>query len=83
MEGFVGYLGENAKNLACRLGKQGSLDKKVERSFKLELMAQEKSVVDDWLQLIKVSPGIPSRDPQVIAECQRMTMHALNFKALQ
>jgi len=65
----MGYIGENAKNLACRLGKQGSLDKKVERALKLELMAQEKTPLDEWLQMVTVSPGIPSRDPAVLAEC--------------
>ena len=39
IESLMGYLAENAKNLACRLGKQGNLDKKVERTIKLELMA--------------------------------------------
>ena len=69
IESFMGYLGENAKNLACRLGKQGNLDKKIERTMKIELMAQEKGALDDWLQLVAASPGIPSRDPAVIAEC--------------
>ena len=63
------YLSENAKNLACRLGKQGNLDKKVERATKLELMALERGPLDDWLQTIATSPGIPSRDPAVITEC--------------
>lgn len=39
IESFMGYIGENAKNLACRLGKLGNLDKKVERTMKLEFMA--------------------------------------------
>ena len=34
LESFIGYLDENAKNLAVRLGKQGALDKKVERVMK-------------------------------------------------
>jgi len=79
----MGYLGENAKNLACRLGKQGALDKKVERSFKLELMALERTPLDEWLQLVSVSPGNPSRDPSTIQECREMAMHAFNLKALQ
>jgi len=46
-------------------------------------MAQEKTPLDEWLQMVTVSPGIPSRDPAVLAECQTMAMYALNFKALQ
>ena len=49
MEAFLTYLGENTKNLAVRLGKQGSLDKKVERALRLELQAQEKTPLDEWL----------------------------------
>jgi hypothetical protein len=66
LDQFMGYLAENAKNLACRLGKQGALDKKVERSLKQELMALEKGPLDEWLQLVTVSPGNPSRDPSII-----------------
>lgn len=76
----MGYLGENAKNLAVRLGKQSSLDKKVERALKQELMAQEKQPLEEWLQLVDVSPGIPSAGN--LEECERMTLHALNFLAL-
>ena len=39
IESFMSYLGENAKNLACRLGKQGTMDKKVERALKMDLLA--------------------------------------------
>ena len=49
IESFLGYVAENAKNLACRLGKQGALDKKVERALKSELLAAEKAKLDEWL----------------------------------
>ena len=81
LEAFLAYLGENAKNLAVRLGKQGSLDKKVERALRLELQAQEKAPLEEWLQLVAVSPGVPSADN--LAECQKMALHALNLTALQ
>jgi len=35
---FFAYLGENIKNTAVRLGKQGTMDKKVERACKQSLM---------------------------------------------
>jgi len=66
----LGYLSENAKNLACRLGKQGAIDKKVERSLKQELLAQEKSPLNDWIQTGALSLGVPTRDPAVLNECQ-------------
>ena len=31
LDDFMGILGEETKNLAARLGKQGAIDKKVER----------------------------------------------------
>jgi len=83
IEAFLGYVAENAKNLAIRLGKQGTLDKKVEKSLKQDLLAQEKSLLDEWLQLVSVSPGIPSRDPAVLNECRIVTMRAFSLLALQ
>ena len=35
---FFGYLAENIKNTAVRLGKQGTMDKKVERAIKQSLL---------------------------------------------
>lgn len=49
IEAFLNYLSENAKNLACRLGKHGTLDKKVEKTIKQELTGAERVPLDEWL----------------------------------
>ena len=74
-EAFLGYLGENTKNIACHLGKPGQLDKKVERALKQEIMATERVPIDEWLT--KAEPS------QTVAICRSMTMHTINFLALQ
>ncbi len=49
LNGFVGLLSEEIKNLGCRLGKTGPLDKKVERQIKGDLLARFKKATDDAL----------------------------------
>jgi F0F1-type ATP synthase membrane subunit b/b' len=41
---FVEVLSEQVKNLAARLGKTGTLDKKVEKQIKSDLLAQFKTL---------------------------------------
>jgi hypothetical protein len=41
---FVEVLSEEVKNLAARLGKTGTLDKKVEKLIKSDLLAQFKTL---------------------------------------
>jgi hypothetical protein len=41
---FVEVLSEEVKNLAARLGKTGTLDKKVEKQIKSDLLAQFKTL---------------------------------------
>ena len=51
LDEFMGILGEEAKNLAARLGKQGAIDKKVERSIKSDLMATFSKNLTDWVEI--------------------------------
>lgn len=43
-------LGEETKNLAARLGKQGTIDKKVERQIKLDLSERYQAKLDEFIK---------------------------------
>lgn len=50
-------LGEETKNLAARLGKQGAIDKKVERQIKIDLMEKCRQSHEDFVHSFKQSPA--------------------------
>ena len=41
------FLGDQTKNLAARLGKQGAIDKKVERQIRLDLQERSRSQLEE------------------------------------
>jgi hypothetical protein len=47
LNGFVALLSEEIKNLGCRLGKTGPLDKKVEKQIKGDLLLKFKTLSDE------------------------------------
>jgi len=47
LPGFVVLLSEEIKNLGCRLGKTGPLDKKLEKSLKQDLLVKCKNACEE------------------------------------
>ena len=82
MDQFIEYLTEEGKNLAARLGKT-SLDKKVEKAIKQELMAKFYKELEEWLQTTKDSPGNLSNNEERYNECRAISMNAFNFLAVK
>lgn len=60
LDKFMEYLGEETKNLAARLGKQGAIDKKVERQIRLDLIERCRQMHDDFIQESKKSARLPA-----------------------
>ena len=60
LDKFVDYLGEETKNLAARLGKQGPIDKKVERQIRLDLTERCRQLHEDFLRESKSSTKLKS-----------------------
>ena len=68
--------------MAARLGKS-SLDKKVEKATKQDLMAKFFKEFEEWQQATKDSPGSSSNTPERYQECRCVAMSALNFLAVK
>lgn len=73
-EEFFAFAGENVKNLAVRLGKQGAMDKKVEKQIKATLLQDFKEPLDKW-----VAGSTDFNIKDVVAECKKGSALCLNF----
>lgn len=51
-------LSDEIKNLGCRLGKTGPLDKKVERQIKSDLLSKFSTAVNDAVQNHKIEESL-------------------------
>ena len=56
--GFMSHLSDEIKNLGCRLGKTGPLDKKVERQIKSDLLSQFKTAADSAIETAAVNESL-------------------------
>jgi len=73
-------LGEETKNLAARLGKQGAIDKKVEKQIRLDLTEQCKLKLDEFM---KTAAKSQSSAGEKVRECRFAFAAALNLMALK
>ena len=79
----MNYLNDEILNLAARLGKQGAIDKKVERKIKSDLMQSQSNWLEEWLPSQKLAPGDGSVKPEQIKSYKAAFSHALNVLSLR
>ena len=78
---FFSSIAENVKNLAIRLGKQGVMDKKVEKAIKQGLLVEFEKPVLDWMQS-KDAEGLPEGKidaPQLVLQMKKVTAQVFNW----